>query len=133
MAIDSTISYTATGGGTAISGITAASTGTEGIQISVSVPASTTNQAYPIAIDVSELTSVFLVTDGVLTLKTNSTGAPDDTIVFLTEDFPLAWSSGNPTIDGSDGNPFDADVTVFYLTNATGSAVLLQGFINQDL
>jgi len=132
MSVDSTISFTATGGSTAINGITSSATGTSGTQIDISVPASTTDQVFAIAIDISELESIFLYTDGALTIETNSGGSPNDTFVF-TANKPLVWVSGMPTIDTVSGNPFDVDVTALYLTNATAAAVNLYGFINQSI
>jgi hypothetical protein len=132
MAVASTITFTATGGATTISGISASASGTSGTAIDVEIPASTTDQLFTIAIDVSELESIFLYTDGALTVETNSSSAPDDTFVFAANK-PLAWVNGMPTIDGTSQNPFDADVTALYLTNATGSAVTLRGFVNQSI
>jgi hypothetical protein len=132
MSVASTIVFTATGGATVISGITSSATGSQGTQVDVAVPATTTDQVYAISIDVSELESVFLYTDGALTIQTNDGTAPDDTFVF-TANKPLVWVSGMPTIDAVSQNPFDVDVTVFYLTNASGSTVTLRGFINQSI
>lgn len=132
MAVNSSISYTANGGAVPISGVTSSASGTSGTEIDVDVPASTTNQLFTVSIDISELESIFLVTDGALTIKTNDSGTPDDTFVF-TANMPLIWVNGYPTIDGSSQNPFDADVTKMYLTNATGSDVNLSGFINQSI
>lgn len=131
MAVYGSVSFTASAGGVSTSGITSSSTGSLADAISVAVPASTTDQLYTIAIDISELESIFLVTDGALTIETNSSSAPDDTFVF-TANMPLVWVSGFPTIDGASGNPFDADVTKMYLTNGTASEVTLTGYIIQS-
>lgn len=132
MAVASAITYTATGGAVAISGVTSNASGTAGIDIDIDVAASTTNQLFTVAIDISELESIFLVTDGVLTIKTNDSGSPDDTFVFAAN-MPLIWVNGYPTIDGTSQNPFDADVTKMYLTTPSGSTVNLSGFINQSI
>lgn len=132
MSVASTVSFTATGGATTLSGITATATGTSGTTIDVEVPATTTDQLFTIAIDISELESIFLYTDGALTIETNSSSAPDDTFVFAANK-PLCWVNGMPTIDAASQNPFDADVTALYLTNASGSTVTLRGFINQSI
>lgn len=134
MAFTSSVVFTATGGGTTLSGISSTiTTGTSLTEIAVSVPASTTDQLYAIAIDVSNLESIFLYTDGALTIETNSGSAADDTIVFSAANMPLVWVNGFPTVDGTSQIPLDVDVTAFYLTNATGSAVTLYGVINQSI
>lgn len=127
MAVASAISYTATGGAVPVSGVTSNASGTAGIEVDVDVAASTTNQLYTIAIDVSELKSLFLVTDGGMTIKTNSSGSPDDTFTMVAY-MPLIWVDGYPT-----ANPLGTDVTKLYLTTGSGSTVNLSGFINQDI
>lgn len=127
MAVPSAITYTATGGAVAISGVTSNASGTSGTEIDVDVAASTTNQMFTIAIDVSELESLFLVTDGDMTIKTNSGSSPDDTFTMVAN-MPLIWVRGYPT-----SNPLGTDVTALYLTTGSGSAVNLSGFINQSI
>lgn len=126
-AVNSAISFTATGGVNALSGITATGAGNLGLDVGVVVPASTTDQLYTLAIDVSEIQTLFLYTDGALTLETNSSSAPDQTLTFAANK-PLVWVYGMPST-----NPLTTDVTKFYLTNGTASSVTLYGFINQDL
>lgn len=130
MSLSGAVTYSASGGQSTLILTAASAAGTGVEQIDVSVPASTTDQLYTISIDISELKQIFLYTDGVLTIETNSSSAPDDTFVFAAG-YPLCWQSGMPTIDGTSQNPFDADVTKFYLTNGTGSAVKLYGVIIQ--
>jgi sulfur relay (sulfurtransferase) complex TusBCD TusD component (DsrE family) len=95
--------------------------------VSIIIPASTTNQLATIAVDVSEIESLFLYTDGVLTLKTNSSGSPAQTLAFAASK-PLVWNTGMPVTC-----PLTADITAFYLTNATASDITLAGFILQSL
>lgn len=129
MSIASTITFSATGGATAISGVSASATGTLGTQIDVEVPASTTDQAFALALDVSELESVFLYTDGALTVEANDGTTPDYTLT-MAANKPLAWASGMPWAVTA---VLTDDTTVLYLTNGTGSAVTLRGFINQSV
>lgn len=125
MATSSSITFTATGGPSAITGVTASATGNEATVVSVTVPASTTHQLYSLAMPTADLKSVFLYTDGALTVKTNSTSAPDQTLTFAA-DYPLAWASGMPNT-----NPITTAVTQVYLTNAsTTAAVVLAGIVN---
>ena len=127
MSVSSTVTFSATGGATTLSGISSSATGNLGIDVSVAVPATTTNQLYTLAVDVSQIQSLFLYSDGVLTLKTNSTGSPDQTLVFAAN-MPLVWVTGMPS-----ANPLTTDVTKFYITNATAGTLNLYGFINQSL
>jgi hypothetical protein len=128
MSLDSAITFSATGGSIAISGVNATATGTSGTQISVTIPVSTTNQAYPITIDASEVESLIIYTDGALVLKTNSTGSPDQTLTFAA-DKPLNWVRGMPN-----ACPITTDVTTFYFTNASpDDEVVVTGFVNQSL
>jgi hypothetical protein len=47
------------------------------------------------------------------TVKTNSSGSPDNTIT-LAAGVPVAWDTNSPY-----ANPFTANVTKFYITNAS--------------
>lgn len=125
--VASAISFTATGGASSISGVTADATGTVGTQVDISIADGVTNQALALAIDISEVESIFLYTDGTLTVKTNSSSVPDQTLTFSANK-PLAWVRGMPNT-----LPITVDVTTLYLTNASGAAVALRGFINQSL
>lgn len=64
----------------------------------------------------SALASVYILSDQDLTLKTNSTGSPDDTII-LTANKPVIWYAGCGWT-----NPLTVDVTKFYLTNGGGTS-----------
>lgn len=94
--------------------------------IDVSVAGSTTDQRVNVAIDVSQLTHIFLLADGALTIQTNDGTTPDDTIT-LAAGKPLVWYSGCGLTC-----PLTVDVTDLYLTNAGGSAVALQVRIQAD-
>jgi hypothetical protein len=77
-----------------------------------SVAASTTNLLVPLAFVVADLQSIYIFSDQDLTLKTNSSGSPQETIT-LKANKPLAWykDCGLPV-------PFAGDVTALYVTNA---------------
>lgn len=83
-----------------------------------------------LAIDISQLKAIIIHSDKAVTLKTNSSGSPDDTIV-LQANVPLVWYTG-PTIDAADGNPFDADVTDFYIANSSGATATVKFWVAQD-
>lgn len=64
---------------------------------------------------------LFMVADGALTIKTNSSGAPADTIVTVANK-PIILRSGGawPTTS------FSADVTKIFVSNATGGVLNLR-------
>jgi hypothetical protein len=133
MALEPVIQYTATGGATPISGISASATTTP-TQIDVverTVAAGLTNQTFTINIDVSQLQTLFLYTDRAATVYTNATsgGAPGHTLTFVANK-PLAWVNGAPN-----ANPFaSTDVTTFYITNAdTANTLTLRGVVSQNI
>lgn len=101
---------------------TASYTGNRENDLSVSVPASTTNQPYVFATTLSKWQSCVIYAKGALTLKTNSSSAPTDTLSLVANQ-ALIWD----TDLGSAGQakPFTGDVTQIFLTNAATSAVSL--------
>jgi hypothetical protein len=79
------------------------------------VGTSVTNKQYNCAVDASGLSGWWLLATNALTIKTNSTGSPDNTFV-LTANVPQFWITG---ISGT--NPISVDITAIYVTNASGS------------
>jgi hypothetical protein len=80
------------------------------------------NQLHAFALDLSQVKTLYLrASGGDLTLKTNSSGSPADTITLLDGE-PLSWHS-----DADQQSPFASgtDVTALYITNAEAVAVLL--------
>lgn len=86
------------------------------IEIDETVPATTTHMPLSLAIDVSQLKSLLISSDVALTLKTNSSGSPTDTIA-IKAGIPYIWNT-----DSYDTCLITADVTTAFLTNATGGA-----------
>jgi hypothetical protein len=84
------------------------------------VPASTTNKQYLMAIDVSKIVSMVIFANGALTLKTNSTSSPIDTVVLVANKV-VVWNT-----DSVMANPLTADVTTLYATNAAVTPVTLK-------
>jgi len=83
------------------------------------IAGSTTNQEILAAIDVSAAKLVVLYSDVALTLKTNSSGSPDNTIV-LAAGVPYIWGYGD-----YNALLLTVDVAKFFVTNATvGPATL---------
>jgi hypothetical protein len=84
--------------------------------VSISVPDSSTDYEITLAIDISEIKSIVITSDQVITLETNSGSAADDTFA-ITANNPLIWNVDSPA-----ANPFSADITALFVTNASGSA-----------
>ncbi|MCC7334440.1 MAG: hypothetical protein IT422_05070 [Pirellulaceae bacterium] len=76
------------------------------------IPASTTNQEITLGIDVSELTMIAISSDVALTIKTNDSGSPDDTLN-IAAGVAYVWGTG-------DYNTLllTADVTSIFVTSA---------------
>lgn len=96
------------------------------INIDVDVPDGSTDFEIAFAVTRDALLSLFIIADGTLTLKTNDSGAPDDTLS-LTAQQIIAWNSHSL---GSD--PFAEDVTVLFATNAGDAPVNLKIFAAVD-
>lgn len=79
-----------------------------------------------LAIDVSQLKSLFIKSDQDITIKTNSSGSPTDTIDVVAN-IPLMW-----TPDCGFDCPLSADVTGLYIANDSGSTATVQIRCLQD-
>ena len=93
-----------------------------------SIAALTTNQNFILALDVSQIKFIVLKSDQALTIKTNSSGSPTDTINLLAG-VPYVW------VYNANYNSLllTGDVTSIYVTNGTASAALLQIMAILDL
>lgn len=85
----------------------------------LTIPAATTNQQILIAFTTAALKSVFIKASGPCTLKTNSSGAPDDTFS-LDSDSGVVWHNQMQS-----DNPFGTNVTTMYVTTPSGDDVTL--------
>lgn len=98
-------------------------------QFSESIPESTTNGHYSFSVDVSQVKYAYLqAVGGTLTIKTNSSSVPDDTIT-LADGEAILWSLA---ADGAGKCPFSADVTTLYVTNAGSTASVLDIRVGED-
>ena len=107
-------------------GYTIAKTGSSETSLSESVATGQTAFLINVAIDVSEVKALFIVSDQDVTVKTNSSGAPDNTISLLANR-PLSWDPNSYF-----ANLLTVDVTKIYVANASGSAATLQIYVLQD-
>jgi hypothetical protein len=74
-----------------------------------------TDQLVSKTVDRTKVQSIYILSDTDVTLKTNSTGSPTDTIALVAR-VPVDWTI-NDTLAKC---PITASVTAFYLTNAAG-------------
>lgn len=97
--------------------------------VEVTVAGSTTDDQVDVAIDISDLKSIYMETDQDLTVETNSGSTPDDTFT-LKANMPMTWNT-----DSSLPNPFASatDVTALYLTNAGSTAATFRMKVLQDV
>lgn len=86
----------------------------EKFDLSVANP--TTDLAIALAFTAAKVKSVYLLSTQDVTLETNSGSSPTDTIA-LKAGSAIKWKSG-----GSGSNPFTANVTGLFVTNASGAA-----------
>lgn len=85
------------------------------VEVQETVATGSTDAQITFDVDVSEVESIFIVSDQDVTLETNSGSAADDTFSLLANK-PLEWQS-----DSYHANPFSADITDLYITNSSGS------------
>lgn len=95
-------------------------------QYDITVAIGATNFQAILGIDVSELEALYVNSTQDLTLKTNSSGSPQETIA-LKANVPLQWQTG-----GYFAVPFAGDVTSFFFTNASGVEATVTIRILQD-
>jgi hypothetical protein len=79
----------------------------------LAVAASQTNLLTPFAFKLTNAKFIYLDVDQALTLKTNNSGSPTDTLNLVVGS-PIIWFPG-----GAIANPFTGDVSSLYLTNTT--------------
>jgi len=95
---------------------TVAEVGSAEFVVSQVIPASAVNQALPIALTAANVQSLILKSSTDLTIKANSTTAPDFTLN-LKAGRPLVWRKS----DGYFAGPIAANVTSLYLTNGAAA------------
>lgn len=80
-----------------------------------------------IAIHVSAMKTFFMLSETDLTVKTNSTSVPDDTLI-LKAGVPISWHEKS-----NHSNPLTADVTKIYVTEDASKADFLTLRVLQDV
>lgn len=118
MSVSHTFSFSHAGGSVSLSD-SVVTTGELATESSISVAGSTTNQQENIAFNHTNLRGIYIKSDVTVTLKTNSSGSPDNTIT-VTAGVPFVWHYQSGVT-----NPFSAAVTTTYWTNATSGAATI--------
>ena len=94
-------------------------------QLDESIADGETDKEVTISFPLAGLKSFTLSSDQACTVKTNSSGAPQETFN-LVANSPLIWTEGNGTA------PIAGPVTALFVTNSSGSALRLQGLFGWD-
>lgn len=87
------------------------------LELDEAIAAVTTNQAVALSFVVAKVVSIFILTDADLTLKTNSSSSPTNTIA-LKSGVAYFWFTPN----AYNACLFTSDVTTAFLTNAGANA-----------
>jgi hypothetical protein len=95
-------------------------TGSGKVSIEETIAASTTDDDIVLALDVSAIQSIIILSDQDVKIETNDGTSPDDTID-LVADVPYVWNT-----DSYDSCLLTTDVTVIYVTNAGATAATLK-------
>jgi hypothetical protein len=90
-------------------------TGASLLKVSESIADEATDEEIIFSVDVSALQVAYIVSDQDVTLDTNSSGAPDETIELLANN-PYVWYLGSYY-----ANLLATDITSVFITNASGS------------
>ena len=114
------------GAGT-ITNTTDSFTGNAEVNYDDTIPGTTTNKEADLAITVANIVSMVIHSDQALTIKTNSSTVPDDTIT-LTANKQKAWNSDMVTAQ----RPLTTDVTQIFVTNAGATDARLKFYVLLD-
>lgn len=94
------------------------------ITIDESIPANQTDLLVNCAFTIAKLKSFFMVADVAMTVKTNSSGAPQETFT-LVADEPVLWTEKLTGV--AVGELFGGNVTALYVTNTTTGTLRIRG------
>lgn len=94
-------------------------TATARVSIEESIPDAAANEPIAFTLDVSQLKSIYIVSDQDVLLETNDGTTPDDSISLLAG-VPYVW-----TDDSYHACLLTADVTGLFITNASGNAAAI--------
>ena len=110
-----TITVTYSGNGKTVTGKVGSYTGTKDAGVAIVIPAGAVNQAVPITFPFANIQACVMDASQSLTVKTNSTTTPGNTINLI------GTKAQDWAIDYVATKPYSADVTIMYVTNATAT------------
>lgn len=97
------------------------------LEIDESISTGVTDDDIVLAIDVSAVKLFYIVSDAAVTVETNATDATGGNTLTLVANQPYFWHTGS-----YDTFKLTADVTIAYITNASGSTANLKIRVIQD-
>jgi hypothetical protein len=95
------------------------------VNVDVTIAASQTNSPVTCAFVLANVKSLFILSSQAVTLKTNSTSSPGNTIS-LKAGIPLEWTNSA----GYYSIPFAADVTILYITTTIATRLQIKVLTN---
>lgn len=98
-------------------------TGDSNTTMSIDVPSATEVEVL-LALTVAQIQSIFISSDRDVTLETNNTTTPDETINLIA-DVPYHWAEETPATE-YDTNLFETDLTSIFINNQSGSAAVVK-------
>lgn len=126
MGLDVSVQHDFASNGLSISGSRRQHTGDSQLIINESIAIGATNLLVLSAIDISQVKALALYSSVDLTVKTNSSGSPTDTINLLAG-IPYIWETG-----AYDTCKITADVSSLYITNGSGAVATFQAIVLQQ-
>lgn len=103
-----------------------------GLEVNVdeAIPESASDLEVAFAADVSQLKSLFLLSDKALTLKTNSDSAPDNTIA-LAAGVPFVWNHQNGVaLRDTEDAAISTDIAKLYATGTDAAALKIRALLD---
>lgn len=125
MAVQVDLSDTVSAGGVTITQGESIEAGAANV-IDESIPNGSTDLQVNLQCDISKAYVIAFICDQAVTLKTNSSSTPDDTIA-LAAGVMWKWVSTQGA-----ANPLSADITALFVTNASGSPGQLKAIVGLD-
>lgn len=104
-------------------GASLTATSEQEINMDVVIPALSTDYLIAYALDYSQCKGLFIIGSAAMTIETNSSSAPAQTIS-LAAGVPVAWMYGSGTC------PITADVTSLYITSTAGGTLTIRTLVD---
>lgn len=99
-----------------------------GPQIDEAIPSNQTDLLVAFAFTNAKLKAIIITADVNMTIKTNSSGSPQETLTILAG-VPFMWSLTASSI-GAAASPFAGNVTALYVTNTTAGTLRIRSSVD---